>query len=222
MEDKKITEQESLQIIQQMLVQTRNNVVKGKVFLWIGYTLALIMAVSLACVITWRNEPIAFSFMWWMLFIYAVVIGICFPTGKLSFGSKDGVKTYIEKTLQTIWTSAYGMMLILLLSMGLDIMYGSYDTLYLNMLIIDCCVVMAGLATSIIFKSKHVNVSSLAAGIFMAQLLNFETFATRTPWRNMADELVVGLMIVIVVFIVQGHKLNSAAKREVEEQKKNA
>ena len=219
MEDKKINEQESLQIIQQMISQTRNNVVKGKVFLWIGYTLALLMAVSLACLIHWRNESMAFGIMWWLLVIYAVVIGICFRVGKLSFGSKDGVKTYFEKTLHAIWTSAYGMILVLLLSMGLDIMYGSYDTLYLNMLIIDCCLIMAALATSIIFKSKHVNVSSMAAGIFMAQLLNFDTFATRTPWWNMATELAVGLMIVIVVFIVQGHKLNRVAKREMEEQK---
>lgn len=219
MEDKKINEQESLLIIQQMINQTRNNVVKGKVFLWIGYSLALLLAVSLACVTHWRNEPMAFSIMWWMQIIYVVVIGICFRMGKLSFGSKNGVKTYIEKTLHTIWTSAYAMILVLLLSMGLDIMYGSYDTLHLNMLIIDCCVVMASLATSVIFKSKHVNVSSLVCGVVMAQLLNFDTFATRTPWRNMATELLVGLMIVIVVFIIQGHKLNHVAKREMEEQK---
>lgn len=219
MEDKKINEQESLLIIQQMINQTRNNVVKGKVFLRIGYSLALLLAVSLACALIWRNESVAFSIIWWLMIIYAAVIGICFRIGKLSFGSKDGVKTYIEKTLHTIWTSAYVMILVLLLSMGMDIMYGSYDTLFLNMLIIDSCVVMAGLATSIIFKSKHVNVSSLACGIFLSQLLQFETFATRTPWRNMGTELAVGLMIVIVVFIIQGHKLNSVAKRELEEQK---
>ncbi|MCQ2324553.1 MAG: hypothetical protein MJZ53_06925 [Paludibacteraceae bacterium] len=220
MEEKNINEQESLQIIQQMLVQTRNNVVKGKIFLWVGYSLALLFAVSLACLLIWRNQPMSFNIIWWLLFTYAVVIGFCFRVGKLSFGSHDGVKTYIEKTLHTIWTSVYAMFLILILTMGVDILYGDYDTLYLNMLVVNCCVVMAGIATSIIFKSKHVNVSTFLTGIFFSQLLNFGTFATRTPWRNMCSVLVVGLLIIIVVFIIQGHKLNRVAKREMEEQNK--
>ena len=69
MEEKKITEQESLELIARMIELTKENleVGRGNQFLYFGYFAFVLSIVVFACVKLTQNNH--FSGLWWLMFL---------------------------------------------------------------------------------------------------------------------------------------------------------
>ena len=95
MEEKKITEQESLELIARMIESTKENleVGRGNQFLYFGYFAFVLSIVVFACVKLTHNNH--FSGLWWLMFL-------CW--GIVSWKStKPTVVTYIDRALNSVW-----------------------------------------------------------------------------------------------------------------------
>ena len=95
MEEKKITEQESLELIARMIESTKENleVGRGNQFLYFGYFAFVLSIVVFACVKLTQNNH--FSGLWWLMFL-------CW--GIVSWKStKPTVVTYIDRALNSVW-----------------------------------------------------------------------------------------------------------------------
>ena len=95
MEEKKITEQESLELIARMIESTKENleVGRGNRFLYFGYFAFVLSIVVFACVkLTNSNQ---FSGLWWLMFLCWAIV---------SWKSKKTkVVTYTDRALNSVW-----------------------------------------------------------------------------------------------------------------------
>lgn len=211
MEDKKITEQESLQIIQQMIDQTRKNVVRGKTFLWIGATLS-IGSIAMGIVLWFNRTEAAMWGLCWFYVIYALAMIVCFRQKWLGFGGKEGARTYIEKTVTSVWASAWAMSVLVVLSMFQLLIDGSFDKLYIHQVFIAAFILMASLTTNFLLKEGIFSSSCFGAGIFLGLSLNFYSNEWVDAFIVSKTSVMIGIMVIFLM-VIPGIKLNRWAKR---------
>lgn len=186
MEEKRLNEKESLELIAQMIRNTQQKLEKGNglPFLTWGYTT---VAVS---VLVWYLFSSTGNPHWNYLWFLIPVIG--FPTMMRTIRKQEkGVKTYIDKIIGYVWI-AFGIA-------GLAV---STSAIFLwNLPILFIIVLMMGTGTAItgmIIRFKPI-ISSGFAGI----LLSFLCLIVKGY-----ESILVFALIFLVMMVIPGHILN--------------
>lgn len=101
MEEKKISERESIEIITSMIARTRERYVgDGDIMLMWGYLTMLVTALVWITLASTQNP------VWnWLWFLIPVVGGIATPIMSRKRQSKSGVKSYTDTLTSKIWTA---------------------------------------------------------------------------------------------------------------------
>lgn len=100
MEEKRITERESIEIITSMIARTRERYVgDGNILLMWGYLTVLVTVLVWITLVSTKNP------MWnWLWFLIPVIGGIATPVMSRKQQLKTGVKSYTDKLTSKIWT----------------------------------------------------------------------------------------------------------------------
>ncbi|MDD4657363.1 MAG: hypothetical protein PHR40_08530 [Bacteroidales bacterium] len=189
MEEKKLTQQESLELISKMIKETHTNIEKGggNIFLLWGY-LWLVVALVVYTAILQTGDYRA-QWLWFAM----PIIGYPSMYFMLKRQEKMAV-TFVSKTISKIWivmgTCA------LLLSLFILINPAAFPILFVMALIINAGVALSGL----VLEYKIISVVG-----FIGILLSFALLMI--PGIN---KILVFAIFPIIMLIIPGHILNSA------------
>jgi len=211
MEDKKINEQESLALIQEMLKQTRRNVVKGGAFLWLGYPLAIGLIILGIINQIFKHDYCIYA-TWGFMAAMVIVSYLSFRLGWLSFGDKSGLVTYPEKILNGIWKAALSIISVVLF-MFLFRFY-TISTLPVLMVIIMVVLIMACLISKILLEDQAFRSVAFAAGFLAGFILLFVNDLNNDIYHCMSKACIFFGIAVIPLLIIPGYKLRNRAKKE--------
>ena len=190
MEDKKITEQESLDIITQMIARTRHRLCLGDgniMLLWGYLTVGVALLVTLLLIVT-KHQAVN-----WLWFLIMIIGGTATPHLAKKKTANAGAKTHLDTITTGIWTTVgYLSLVCIAFCLVFLLAYGK-----------DCWTVMFMFPLLIVGGAI-----GMAAGIFTMCLL-----ATATP---LAISWYIPLFVVsfTAMMIVPGHILNYKARRQ--------
>lgn len=207
MEDKRINERESIEIITSMIARTkeRYNLGDGNIMLMWGY-LTLSISVLVWVLLAVTHNP-AVNWLWYLIWIIG---GIASPIMARKNAVKKGAKTYTDKIISRLWSIVGGSAISctfaclgLLLAAGVD----AWSAMFVFALII---VPFAEIANGIVLnESSYMWGGSigLAAGIFLTCCIAGKV-ALAASW-------VMPLFIAafICMMIIPGHVINHKAKK---------
>lgn len=191
MEEKNLTQQESLELISRMVKETRNNIEKGggNIFLLWGY-LTLIAALAVYAVILKTGDYRA----QWLWFIIPIIgyPAMFFMLKKIK--REHRVVTFISKTISKIWivmgTCA------LLLSLFMFVNPTAFPILFVMALIINSGVALSGL----VLEFKPISIAG-----FLGIFLSFSLLIIPG-----LEQILVFAAFPVIMLIIPGHILNSA------------
>lgn len=207
MEDRKITEKESLEVITSMISRTKERYIgDGNIMLMWGYLTVTVAALIWILLITTHNP--AWNWLWFLIW---VVGGTLTPIMARKEERSKGVKSYSDKITSQIWSvvgysaiAMTAMCLGFLLVKGLD----AWSTWFAFALII---VPFAEIAQGIIVREKSLTVGGslgMVAGIFTLCCL-ISGVRLYVNWF-----MPVFMAAFICMMIMPGHVLNHKAHKE--------
>ena len=191
MEDKKISEKESLELITRLIRETKDNVARYAAYpllIW-GYA-SVVIAMSVWCILMVTRDWRA-SFLWFALPVIAVPLTIYFNRKS----GEKGTKNYIDRITTQIWW-VFGVVAFCL----------SCLTFFVRIEILFLIPLMMGMASTLsglVSKQKPLRVGGI-----MGMVLSFSViFVTGS------DQLLVFAAIFIVMMVIPGHILNKQMKQ---------
>lgn len=191
MEEKRITEKESLELIALMIENTKNNLERGSgrsLLLW-GY---VCVAVALGVFISWQLTGNSLVFWgWWAI----PLIGFPFQC-MINRKSPKRITTYIDKSVENSWR-VIGICAVLT---PLAFLFANVQILFVEALLVS----IGGTITGLLIKYKPLSILGSAA-ILLSYLLLFVA-----PEYQM----LVFAALFVLLMIVPGHLLNAAGTRE--------
>ena len=202
MEERKLNEKESLELIAQMIQNSKKNlqVGRGNQFILWGW-LGAITSLAVMGMLMWTNNP-----MWNWLWFAIPVIG--WPTMMWQMKKEEKpVITFIDKVMKAVWTTigSIGMLSILLMA------YVAHNTHW----IIPCTILLIGIGSAIsgaVLDNKRIQ--SWASGTFgfvMIVSLRIAFDETNPIWNHIIFSIAfIGLLV------IPGYILNKEAKKHVQ------
>ncbi len=203
MEEKKLTEKESLELISQMIQATRKNLVKGQgnYFIIYGYT-AIILSIIIYTLLCMTHTP----WWWagWFLMFLPVII--------LSFKEKRNtptVITYTDSMVNKVWqVVGVSFSLTMLVMLTLSFIAGRCDFT----LMLPLCLLYASSGTAItglVIREKCLLYTPLVGFVFAIYMLMSYTINNSAAilWN-----LYFGLSFVVMM-IIPGHILNNKSEK---------
>lgn len=192
MEDRKLTEQESLELISRMINNTRERVEKhaGMPFLIWGY---IVVAVSLS---VWYLFTATHNPAWHGLWFCIPVIGL--PIYLLHLKTKEKqpkVKTYIDRVMTYIW----GVLGITAIIISAFAMFHRIPILFIMLIIMG----MGTTITGLIIRFKLIIISGI-----LGILCSFICF-----FINGTEQILLFAVVFLLMMVVPGHILNYWAKK---------
>lgn len=208
MEDRKLTERESLEVITSMITRTKYRLVKGSgnILLMWGYLIVAITALIWVLLVTTGNPAVN-----WLWFLIWVIGGIATPIMAKKKRVASGTKSYTDKLTSQMW-SVVGLTGIAstILCLGFLLIGGkdSWSMMFAFALII---VPMAEIMQGLVIKEN-----SLIAGGGIGLLIGLFTICCISAHVALMATWFMPLFIIAfaAMMIVPGHILNSKAKRE--------
>lgn len=206
MEEKRMTERESLAVITEMISRTKERYIgDGNIMLMWGY---LTVAVS---VLVWLLIAATGNPLWnWCWFLIPLVGGIATPIMSRKRDVKSGVKSYSDRVTSQIWfVVIISAVVSMLFNFGFGIL--AHIPTYAVMLVFALMIVpFAEVAQGIIVKEKSLIIGGaigLCIGIFTVCCIVGDV-AIRANWF-------IPLFIVafICMMIVPGHVINYKSKQ---------
>ena len=207
MEDRKLTERESLEVITSMITRTKYRLVKGSgnILLMWGYLIVAVTALIWVLLMTTRNPAVN-----WLWFLIWIIGGIATPIMAKKKRVASGTKSYTDKLTSRMWsvvgwTGIASTMLCLgfLLIGGKD----SWSMMFAFALII---VPMAEIMQGLVIKENSL-IAGGGIGLFIG------LFTACCIAAHVALMAIWFMPLFIIAFaammIVPGHILNSKAKR---------
>ena len=200
MEDKKLNEQESLELIARMIQNSKKNLElgSGNIFLLWGYLSVLTAAVVLLLV--WQTGYLKWNWLW-----FAVpLLGWPLQT-YLQKNTERRVLTYTDKVIASVWG-------VLGMAMGVGAAFYCADA-DRAMLILPLMVLCAGIGVAItgnIIRDRWMRfcgVLSFFIGLF--SLKGMESFNLE-GWYG---DCITFIVCIVLMFIIPGHRLNREARR---------
>jgi len=208
MEERKITEAESIEIIISMISRTKARLVKGSgnILLMWGYLIVAVTALIWVLLVTTKNPAVN-----WLWFLIWVIGGIATPIMVKRKRMASGTKSYTDKLTSQIW-SVVGLTGIAstLSCLGFLLIGGkdSWSMMFVFALII---VPMAEIMQGLVIKE-----SPLIAGGGIGLLIGLLTTCCISSHITLMATWFMPLFIIAfaAMMIVPGHILNSKANRE--------
>lgn len=195
MDDKKLTEKESLELISQMIRATKDNMEKGSgnLFLIWGYLSTFVALMIYTVWITTGNHLIFWA--WWLI----PIIG--YPAILYMNRKKEKrVKTDIDRIISHIWIVA-GVCAIVSPIVSLFV---QMPILFIEALIINMTVAMTGL----IIRYKLISISGVI-GIALSYCLLFVAYQY---------QILIFAGMFVVLMVIPGHVLNAVCARKNKKQ----
>ncbi len=208
MEERKITETESIEIITAMISRTKDRLVKGggDILLMWGYLIIAITALVWILLITTHNQAVN-----WLWFLIWIIGGIATPIMARKKQADSGVKSYSDKLGSQIW-SVVGLSAIAttLCCLGFLLFGGknSWAAMFAFALII---VPFAEIAQGLIIREKSLVAGGsigLAVGIFTICCIAAGVTLYANCFMPLFIAAFAGMMI------IPGHILNHKAKNK--------
>ena len=207
MEERKITEAESIEIITSMISRTKDRLVKGSgnILLMWGYLIVAVTALIWVLLVTPNNPAVN-----WLWFLIWIIGGIATPIMAKKERVASGSKSYTDKLTSQMW-SVVGLTGIAsaLLCLGFLVIGGkdSWSMMFAFALII---VPMAEIMQGLVIKE----ISLIAGGSIGLLTGIFTTCCISAHVALMASWFMPLFIIAFAaMMIVPGHILNSKAKR---------
>ena len=208
MEEKRITEVESLEIITGMIERskTRLSIGNGNIMLLWGY-----LSVAVAALV-WTLIACTHNSAWnWLWFLIWIIGGIATPVMARKQRAAEGVKTYVDTISNGIW-SMIGYMAIASTFICLAfLLFGGKDS-WSSMFVF--ALLGVGFAESI--QGVVIKEKSLVAGGCIGVLAGLIVLAAIAGKVDLYMNWVMPLFIVafICMMIIPGHILNAKARKE--------
>ena len=189
MEDRRLNEKESLELISQMIQNTKTRVEKhaGTPFLIWGYATVLIALVEWYLITETGN--LAWNWLWFLLPV------VCAPSTYFLKRKRDPmVKTYVDRVVASIWIVFGGA--AFLLSIAAFVM--PVPILFVILLLMG----MGTMLTGLVIHFKVAVVCGLLGALASLGCL----------WMLSIDQLLVFAVAFVFMMIIPGHVLNATAK----------
>lgn len=204
MNDNLFSEKDSLELISQMLRQTKRNmeVGSGNIFLYYGYSAFIISIVVFVVVYFTANQ--VWAALWFLMFVPNIVIQI------KNRKERPPVVTYMDKAIANTWSVIGAMFMLTIIAI---IVFGFYIGFCNFALMLPLSLLYAGIGTAITGVIMNVKVLIYAplmaffVGIYMLAVLVSANEPT-VFWH-----LYFGIAIVFMM-IVPGHVINRISKRQ--------
>lgn len=206
MEEKKLTEKESLEVITSMIARTKRRYIgSGNVFLLWG-CLTVAVAVLIWVLIAVTRNP-ACNWLWFLIWIIG---GIATPFIAKKQENKSGVKMYTDTLTSRIWTTV-GISSTVCALMCVGFLFKGIDTWMMMLVFAVIIVPFAEVVQGIVIKEK-----SLVVGGAIGLLIGI--FTTCCIIGRVALNVMWFMPLFIVAFtvmmIVPGHILNHKAAQK--------
>ena len=205
MEEKKMTEKESLELITAMIQRTKERYVgDGNIMLMWGYLSVVVAALVWIMLVTTHNQ--AWNWLWFAIGIIGWIATLIMDKKQRV---KSGLKSYSDKLTSQIWTivgCSAAVATLFCLGFSLFAGYDAWKMMFAFALII---VPMAEMAQGIVIKEKSLVIGGaigLTCGIFIVCCI-----AAQFPlYINMILPLFI--IAFICMMIIPGHIINRKAK----------
>lgn len=207
MEDRKLTEKESLEVITSMIAQTKQRYIgNGNIMLMWGYLIVAVAALIWTLLVITHNS--SWNWLWYLIWIIG---GIATPIMAKKEQLKRGVKNYSDTLSSRIWSTvgfsavaATVICLAMLLVKGID----AWSSMFALALII---VPYGEIAQGIVIKEKSLVVGGaigLCVGLFTMACIAGHVMLNATWFMPMF------IIAFIAMMIIPGHILNHKAKQK--------
>lgn len=208
MEERKITEAESVEIITSMISRTKDRLVKGSgnILLMWGYLIVTVAALIWVLLVTTKNPAVN-----WLWFLIWIIGGIATPVMAKRKRMETGAISYTDRLTSNMW-SVVGFTAIAstFLCLGFLFVAGkdSWSMMFAFALIV---VPMAEIMQGLVIKEN-----SIIAGGAIGLLIGLFTMCCISAHIALMATWFMPLFIIAfaAMMIVPGHILNSKAKRE--------
>lgn len=207
MEDRKLTEKESLELITSMIARTRQRYIgDGNILLMWGYLTVAVAALIWILLIT-TNNPV-----WnWLWFLIWIVGGIATPIMSNKQQSKNGVKNYSDTLTSRIWsTVGFCAVISTVMCLGFLLVNGT-DTWSMMFAFALIIVPFAEIAQGIVIREKALiagGAAGILAGIFTICCIAGNV-TLKVSWF-----MPVFIIAFIAMMILPGHIINYKARKE--------
>ena len=206
MEEKQLTEKESLQLITSMIARTRQRYLgDGNIMLMWGYLIVAVTALIWVLLATTHN--VAWNWLWFLIWIIG---GTATPIMAKKREQKIGVKNYSDTISSRIW-STVGFSAIAATAISLAFLFIKGIDTWSSMLALPLIIVPFGeIAQGIVIKEK-----TLVAGGAVGLLVGLFTIACIAGHVALYASWFMPLFMVafIAMMIIPGHILNHKAKK---------
>ncbi len=209
MEERKLTEKESLEVITSMIARTRERYMlgDGNILLMWGYlTVAVTTLIWILLVLT--HNP-AWNWLWFLIWIIGGTAMPIMTKGRER--AKTYVKSYSDKLTSQIWSIVgYGAMAATAFCLGF-LLFKGIDTWLVMFSIALVFVPFAEIAQGIIINEKSMKIGGgigLLAGIFTMCCI-----AGRVP-LGVNWYLPIFIVVFACMMIIPGHILNYKARKQ--------
>ena len=206
----KLTEQESLSIINEMITQARNNVQKGSAnsLIYNGYAVAFTAILNFILLNVLPKSELNWSFsVWWLM----VPSGFISRYVQSRVDRSAIVKTHIDGIVSTLW-KGFGISVVVLLSIlfSLSLVYNTwhYFAVITPIIMIMSALAEFGMAKVCRFKPFFWG----AIGFWTGALIC--CFFTYFVLKRGDIQFLILALCMILGFVVPGYQLNKLAKEE--------
>ena len=181
MEERKITEVESIEIITSMISRTKDRLVKGSgnILLMWGYLIVAVTALIWVLLVTTKNPAVN-----WLWFLIRVVGGIATPVMAKKERVASGSKSYTDKLTSQIWSVVgFSAIASTMFCLGFLLIGGkdSWSMMFAFALII---VPMAEVMQGLVIKEKSLIVGG-GIGLFNRDFHHLLYLCTRFAYCNL-------------------------------------
>lgn len=207
MEERKLTEKESLEIITSMIARTRERYIgDGRIILMWGYLTVVITA------IIWTLIGVTHNPVWnWLWFLLWIIGGTLTPIMDKKMQQEKGFKNYSDTVTSRIW-STVGFSAIVATAICLAfLLVGGIDAWSMMFAIALVIVPFAEIASGIVVKEKSPIIGGaigLSAGLFTMACIAGHV-ALYASWF-----MPLFILVWVVMMIIPGHIINYKAKKQ--------
>lgn len=208
MEERKITEAESVEIITSMISRTKDRLVKGSgnILLMWGYLIVTVAAIIWVLLVTTKNPAVN-----WLWFLIWIIGGITTPIMAKRKRVATGAMSYTDRLTSNMWSVVgFAAIASVFLCLGFLLVDGkdSWSTMFAFALII---VPIAEIMQGLVIKEN-----SLTAGGSIGLLIGLFTMCCISAHIALMATWFMPLFIIAfaAMMIIPGHILNSKAKRK--------
>lgn len=202
MEKNSFTEKDSLELISQMIQQSKKNmeIGSGNILLYYGYP-AVILAVVIYLLVHMTHNPIWWT-LWFLMFLPPVIINL------VQKRSKPRVTTHVDKAINSTWSILGWLFFLSVICItGIGAITGHYNfqlMLPLSLLYAGIGISITGVITNFELMIYTPLVAFVVAIYMLASLI---TDTSVFDWRN----LLFGASFLIMM-VIPGYILNNKAK----------